>query len=285
MKITALVENTSKSELKATHGLSLYIETACHKILFDLGPDGTLFENAAKRGVDLAAVDTVIISHGHYDHGQALARFLEVNQTAKIYIQRLAFEPYYTKIIFIKKSIGLDRSLMASSQIELLDGDYVIDDELSLFVVKDISVLRSDANDALLDKSGIDRFEHEQNLIIQEATGEGDIKRTIVMGCGHTGVVNILNRAQEFSRSCDAKADDGNIADSFTYCIGGYHLFNPVTKKVVSSALLDGIVAELQKYPNTSFYTCHCTGEKAYQYLAQRLSSMHYLSCGETIES
>lgn len=29
MKITALVENTTKSELKAKHGLSLYIETNC----------------------------------------------------------------------------------------------------------------------------------------------------------------------------------------------------------------------------------------------------------------
>ena len=38
MIITALVENTTKSELKAKHGLSLYIETQKHKMLFDLGP-------------------------------------------------------------------------------------------------------------------------------------------------------------------------------------------------------------------------------------------------------
>lgn len=38
MKIISLVENTTKSELKAKHGLSLYIETKKHKILFDLGP-------------------------------------------------------------------------------------------------------------------------------------------------------------------------------------------------------------------------------------------------------
>lgn len=49
MKIISLVENTTKSELKAKHGLSLYIETKKHKILFDLGPDKTLFENAVKR--------------------------------------------------------------------------------------------------------------------------------------------------------------------------------------------------------------------------------------------
>ena len=84
MKIISLVENTIKSELKAKHGLSLYIETKKHKILFDLGPDKTLFENAVKRNIDISKVDTVIISHGHFDHGGALKKFLDVNSSANI---------------------------------------------------------------------------------------------------------------------------------------------------------------------------------------------------------
>ena len=82
MKITALVENTSDCGLKAVHGLSFYIETRLHRLLFDLGPDGTLFHNAARLGIDLAAVDTVVLSHGHYDHGGALKRFLALNSSA-----------------------------------------------------------------------------------------------------------------------------------------------------------------------------------------------------------
>ena len=42
MKITALVENTSHCELAAVHGLSLYVDTARHKMLFDMGPEQTL---------------------------------------------------------------------------------------------------------------------------------------------------------------------------------------------------------------------------------------------------
>ena len=91
MKITALVENQSNCELKPVHGLALYIETEKHKLLFDLGPDDTLLKNAEKRGIDLGQVDTVVISHGHFDHGGALAAFLEVNHTARIYVQRRAF--------------------------------------------------------------------------------------------------------------------------------------------------------------------------------------------------
>ena len=60
MRIVPLVENTTKSELKAKHGLSLYIETKLHKILFDLGSDNTLFD------------------------GGAMKKFLDVNSSANI---------------------------------------------------------------------------------------------------------------------------------------------------------------------------------------------------------
>ena len=89
MRIVPLVENTTKSELKAKHGLSLYIETKLHKILFDLGSDNTLFENAVKRNIDISKVDTVIISHGHFDHGGALKKFLDVNSSANILYKNL----------------------------------------------------------------------------------------------------------------------------------------------------------------------------------------------------
>ena len=89
MRIVPLVENTTKSELKAKHGLSLYIETKLHKILFDLGSDNTLFENAVKRNIDISKVDTVIISHGHFDHGGALKKFLDVNSSANILFKKV----------------------------------------------------------------------------------------------------------------------------------------------------------------------------------------------------
>ena len=96
MKITALVENKSSCDLTPVHGLSLYIETERHKLLFDLGPDHTLLKNAEKRGIDLSQVDTVVISHGHFDHGGALAAFLKINHTARIFIQRRAFEMLFS---------------------------------------------------------------------------------------------------------------------------------------------------------------------------------------------
>lgn len=262
MKVVALVENQTKSDLKAKHGLSLYIETEKHKILFDVGPDGTLFENSHKCGIDLSSVDTVILSHGHKDHGGALRQFLQFNQSAKVYVQERAFDKHYSQFCLLKVEIGIDASLAEHPQIVIVNGDYRIDDELELFMVNDSSKCYSNANDVLFTEYGRDDFQHEQNLIIH---GE---KNVLIMGCGHKGIVNILEKARMYQPSI---------------CIGGYHLFNPTTKKTVAKSLLDEIRKELERYEMT-YYTCHCTGEKAYRYLAEKMKNMHYLSCGETIE-
>lgn len=263
MKITALVENDTNCELKAKHGLSLYIETERHKILFDLGPDNTLFENAQKRNIDLSKVDTVIISHGHVDHGGALKHFLQINSQAKIYIQRKAFQTHYSKLLFLKIGVGLDCRLKTHPQVILLDGDYQIDEELSVFTVSQTNKCYSPANDVLYEKNEKDSFIHEQNLIIREH------KTALIMGCGHTGIVNILDKAKKYAPKI---------------CVGGYHLYNPITKKTVSSSLLNEIAHELQNYQAIQFYTCHCTGKEAFQFLVQKLPDLFYLSCGEVIQ-
>ena len=103
---------------------------------------------------------------------------------------------------------------------------------------------------------------HEQNLIIKEN------EVALIMGCGHSGIVNIMD---------EAKIHQPKI------CIGGYHLINPITKKTVSTSLLDSIAKELQIYNNIMFYTCHCTGLDAFQYLSRQLPNLFYLTCGEDL--
>ena len=266
MRITSLVENTTKSELKAKHGLSLYIETKVHKILFDLGPDNTLFENAVKKNIDISKVDTVIISHGHVDHGGALKKFLDINSMANIYIQKTAFEPHYSKTLFLKIPVGIHNTLKTNRQIILLDGDYKIDDELSLFTVNKTNKLYSPVNSVLYDKKGKDTFAHEQNLII---TANG--KRVLFSGCSHTGIVNIQNQAEKL------------ILSEISTVVGGFHLYNPPTKKYESDEMIANITNVLEK-KKSDYYTCHCTGIKAYKKMKYKLGErLHYLSTGTEI--
>ena len=96
MKITALAENVSTTEdLGSEHGLSLFIETEAHKLLFDTGQGSLFAENAVKLGVDLKQVERCVISHGHYDHTGGLYPFLSINSKAKVYIKKEAFISKY----------------------------------------------------------------------------------------------------------------------------------------------------------------------------------------------
>ncbi len=259
VKLKTLVENFSNSDLATVHGLSFYIETTKHKILFDLGPDQTLFDNASKSKIDLTKVDIVIISHGHNDHGGALGKFLEINRSAKVFVQENAFEPYFNVNL---EKIGLNPELKLHPQVILLNGDYQIDEELFLFAVSKTDKCHSPANDTLFDQNGKDRFAHEHSLLIMEE------QTALIMGCGHTGIVNILDKAKVYSPKI---------------CIGGYHLYNPTTKESAQKSLLDEIAKELSAYQETKFYTCHCTGKEAFNYLATKMPNLFYLSCGDEI--
>ena len=96
MKLVALMENTScREDICFEHGLSLYLETGGRRILFDAGQSAAFAENAGMLGVDLTAVDFAVLSHGHYDHSGGLGRFLEINESAPVYVSRWAFQPHW----------------------------------------------------------------------------------------------------------------------------------------------------------------------------------------------
>lgn len=270
MKITVLVENTSKrDDLKTVHGLGVYIETPKHKMLFDLGPDDTVFDNAMTLGIDLGEIDTVIISHGHYDHGGALASFLEINKTARIYARRQAFEPHYADVGDDKLFVGLDAVLAEDKRVTLTDDTMRIDDEL--FVFSDVDgILDTQSRRALLKKTSDgyeqDDFDHEQSLIV---TAEG--KAVLFSGCSHSGADVILTAA--LRRQPDIKT-----------VFGGFHMYNPNTGATEPEALITALAGRLSAH-DAVFYTCHCTGEKAFGLMRETMGEkLRYIQTGAVVE-
>ena len=259
VRIQTLIEDTSGSntELVCEHGLSFYLETALHKVLFDLGVSGGFLKNARALRIDLTQVDTGILSHGHNDHGGGLREFLSVNNKAKVYVQESAFEGHYSVSRGTLHEIGLDPALHTHPQIVRVAGDMRIDEELFLFSSVSQRTFWPQTNANLMKQEGQglvpDDFRHEQYL----AVADGD-KNILFSGCAHRGIVNIMERyCTLFHRAPDV-------------AVTGMHLTSPRTGKCEDYAVLERIAQRLAAYP-TQFVTGHCTGEEAYCALKQTL--------------
>ena len=255
MIIKVLTENTSVSpKFKAEHGLSLYIETNGHKILFDTGQTDIFADNATLLGIDLSKVDIAVLSHGHYDHGGGIAKFSELNQTAKIYMSRHAFKPYYNGT---EKYIGLDLSLKNSDRIVFVDDVLELDEGLVLKSCneKDYTCDSCGLNIKENDEFIADRFQHEQYLEINE-----NGKKTLISGCSHKGILNIVKWFEP------------------DYLVGGFHFM-----KIEDEKLLERKAKALNEF-DTTYFTCHCTGIEQYEFLKKLMGEkLNYISCGQEI--
>ena len=261
MIVRVLMENAAENPLLAAeHGLSLYIETDHHRILFDAGQSGAFADNAMRMGVDLSAVDLCVLSHGHYDHSGGLARFLEVNDHAPVYVHERAFEAHHNAS---GKYIGVDPFLAEHPRIVRVGDWFEIDSSLTLCTCNDrIDGVPASARGMTVCENGVhtqDDFLHEQYLVISEGG-----KRTVISGCSHKGILNIVRWL------------------SPDVLIGGFHFMklNPAGEDAAYlSTAADALLAQPCVY-----YTGHCTGDAAFAFLKARMGSrLHGLHTGTVI--
>lgn len=263
MKITMLAENTACSpEMEHEHGLSAYIETGKHRVLFDMGATGAFARNAERLGIDLSAVDTAVLSHGHYDHGGGLETFLELNASAPVYVSRHAFEPHYSAV---DGYIGLDKSLEGNYRLVSAGDELRLDDELCICSCNAMEREYKTETWGLSMCGGgelvPEDFRHEQYLTITE-----NGKRVLMSGCSHKGILNIVRWLRP------------------DVLIGGFHFMKVDTLSADGRTLLDAAADTLLGY-NIKYYTCHCTGLEQYAYLKERMGgALSYFAAGETIE-
>ena len=271
MRLTVLSENTSAFDaLEHEHGLSVYLETADHHILFDTGAGCMFKRNAEKLGVDLATVDLLVISHGHYDHGGGLRTFLEVNSHAKVYLHKQAFEAHYSKRPEGVASIGLDQTLLPNERFVFCGDQAVIDENIEVFSREKSKRFFPSCNSTLLMKHGDalvpDDFAHEQNLVIQQ-----NGKTLLIAGCAHKGIVNIVDACKDVL---------GQYPD---YVVGGFHLSGPRGNLSEAPDVVDAIGEYLASTPS-QYFTCHCTGMENFQRLKRILGKkIQYISTGDRI--
>ena len=259
MKITTLIENTSISpNLTAEHGLSLFVETEDIRFLFDAGQTGTFADNARKLGVDLKTADFAVLSHGHYDHGGGMGRFLELNRRAKIYVNENAFGGYHNGV---QKYIGLDPRLRENPRLVLTGDEYAIGPGLTLHSCNELP--RSVPTDPFGLTEGVgqfflpDEFRHEHYLLAEE-----NGRRILFSGCSHKGILNILHWFRP------------------DVLVGGFHF-----KQLAPDSRQLRSYGEAMAEYDTVFYTGHCTGEAQFEVLKEFLGDrLHAISTGSVVE-
>ena len=235
MKISILTENCPGTFTPAEHGLSYLIEYDGKRILFDTGQSDLFVRNASQMKLSLDKLDAVVLSHGHYDHGNGLGyipgnrlichpdcflkrysrkdgRYIGLNLTRteieKLFILETYREPHHLsgKIVFSGEIPRLSEFESKETSFVLGDGtpDFVPDDA-ALFIVLD---------DCLF----------------------------IISGCSHSGIVNMI----EYARKITSVSKVAGV-------IGGFHLSedNTQTRKTIEY---------LANLDVKHLFPSHCTG-------------------------
>jgi 7,8-dihydropterin-6-yl-methyl-4-(beta-D-ribofuranosyl)aminobenzene 5'-phosphate synthase len=269
MKVRVLVEDTvSSAEYRGEHGLSLYIETQRHRLLFDFGQSALFCDNAEKMGVDVGKVDTAILSHGHYDHGGGMSAFLRRNERADVLVRARAFDPHLSVRAGGQiADIGLDAALEHHPRVKTTHAVQVLDDELTVFSGVRRGALWPPANRTLLSAAaGVrapDGFCHEQNLIVTE-----DGADVLFTGCAHNGIASILEAA------CALRGRPPRAV------VGGFHLVLKEDPDGGDAAFAARVAEALRAY-DADFYTGHCTGAGGVRLLGAMIGPrVHPLATG-----
>jgi 7,8-dihydropterin-6-yl-methyl-4-(beta-D-ribofuranosyl)aminobenzene 5'-phosphate synthase len=279
MKVTALIENTCAAGadgLTAEHGLSLHVEHGGTRLLFDTGASGAFADNAARLGIDLAAVDVAVLSHHHYDHGGGLRRFLEINSHAPIYLRGPAVADCHFKLLWKERFIGLDESLLRqhADRFRFVDERTTIAPGATILTQIDRKYPEPRGNRRIYvtrdGKRVRDDFAHELVLVLEVPGG-----LAVFTGCSHHGILNMV-----------AAVTQAFPGATISAVFGGFHLvaLPPFNFMSGSRREVRDMAGELLRLPVQRVYTGHCTGSHAYQVLKSAMGDrIEYIATGRTV--
>ena len=256
-RITVICENRAGGLLGITgeHGFAALIERGDQKILVDTGQGLTLKPNADTMGIDLKRINTIVLSHGHYDHTGGLPQVLFPPRGVKIIAHPDVFAEKYSELetpmgkkqffIGIKyRQEFLESGLGARFDFETEYKEIAPGVFFSGQVPRTTSFEKPDTHLLVKDKDGfkVDPLLDDASLLIETEKGP-----VIVSGCAHAGIVNVMNHFQKKSGH-----------DTFHAVIGGTHLgFMGVGDQLNQS------LEAFDRFKVNLIAVSHCTGNEA----------------------
>lgn len=256
--LTTLCENTAgKPGFMAEWGLSILIQADGVNVLFDTGGSFAAVRNADKIGIDLRAIDKIVLSHAHADHTGGLREVLRRTGPKEIIAHPAIWEQKYTKRPYEEKEafIGIP---FTRDELELFGASFTLSKEpvyITDTIVTTGEIAQTtdfEAIEPTFKVKGEDGFRHDpipDDLALIVRTQEGLV---IVLGCAHRGMINTIRHAQMI-------AGEQRVHT----VVGGTHLF-PKTDEQIEKAIFS-----LQEVGVQKIGVSHCTGFHASMRLAQ----------------
>lgn len=292
--ITNLYDAFSKdTSLIKDFGFSCITKYQGKTILFDAGSNADIFKkNTTKLGIDLAKVDIVVISHGHFDHLNGLDYLLQVNPKVKIYFPYDIFwgapvpydatgqEPnvkdslptYMQYFDGGNTKFSINQSgRFWNANIEFVKGSKEILPGLNIIATSSEYMGyfscypgKSFVEGQFDQKQDACRNTNLPELSLSITTEKGQI---LIVGCSHTGVENIVKQTQSFT------------ADKIELVYGGFHMI-PFDR--TQTVQLVNILKNDLKVHRVA--PAHCTGHLAFKLLNDIYKTDYlYAGLGETI--
>ena len=266
-----LTELSGKATCCAHHGLSLLItahqDNDSRSLLFDTGPDAsTYMRNAAILEIDHISIDSIVFSHGHWDHGAGLVPAIEACAKERkskpvdcfvhpdMFAERGMMKPD-GEIDKFESVPGPDALAKAGANVINSRDPQVTSD--SMFYISGeiprVTKYETGFPGHMRRELGTDSWQPDP-LIIDERFVAVHIKDKGVMvfsGCSHAGVVNVLTHAREVFSGIPMNGVCGGL-----HLAGGTEMIIPET------------VEGIKEFDLAFIAPGHCTGWRAVNALA-----------------
>lgn len=255
--------------LLAEHGFAALVTvrrgTTSTTLLFDTGlsPD-TMVTNAARLGVDLADIQAVVLSHGHFDHAGGLAGLAGRRgvRGLPMVVHPLVWTPRRLAVPGgeVMELPTLSRTALAGEGFEVLerrvpsllvDGCVLVTGEVDRTTEFERGM--PPPHQALFDEG----WRHDPLVLDDQAlvVNVRDQGLLVLTGCGHAGAVNIVRHARRLTG-----------VDRLHALVGGLHLGGPAFEPIIGPT-----VSALKELSPDLVVPGHCTGWRAQHALAASL--------------
>lgn len=242
MKLTVLTDNNTYIDqyYLGEPAACYYLQDEGSTLLFDTGYSDVYVRNARALGLDLGAVDTVVLSHGHDDHTGGLAHFPVGPRRPRLVCHPGALEEKRADGLSICSPLG--REALAQRFDLCLTRDPVPVSPHITFLGQIPRITdfegRNPVGQRRVDGQWQDDFLLDDTALVYQAP-QGIY---LITGCSHAGICNIIEQAKRVT-------GDRRVLG----ILGGFHLLH------VPSEQVDRTVEYLAREQIPELYPCHCT--------------------------